>query len=266
MNSELFDLVKQIHNPTLVKSHVIQWGAPIPSFGDWTSAKVATVGINPSDREFVKANGSELAGSERRFHTLKSLAIPDWSHVTAAHVDLMIDTCKEYFKRNPYDNWFKKLDFLLSGTNYSYYFPSYSACHLDLVPYATSCKWGNLSLDERTNLLVHTGDILGHIVNESSIKILLLNGKSVVENFERLAGLRLDKQIVSTWTLPRREALGVSGYGYQGIADQIGRVQLNRSINIIGYNHNIQSSFGVTNEVLFEIKKWITNKINETTI
>lgn len=263
MISELSELVKQIHNPILSQSHVIQWGAPIPSFGDWTSAKIATVGINPSNREFVKPNGIELEGSERRFHTLKSLSLTDWSEASSSHVDLVISTCKEYFKRNPYDGWFKKLDFLLSGTEYSYYFPSYSACHLDLVPYATSCKWGNLSLGEKTSLLIYTGDILGRLINESSILILLLNGKSVVDNFERMADMKLDKQIISSWTLPRKASPGVLGYGYQGHVNQIGRVKLNRSIPVIGYNHNIQSSFGVTNEVLFEIKKWVTNKVDE---
>ncbi|GGC16386.1 MULTISPECIES: hypothetical protein [Dyadobacter] len=263
MIAELSKLVNQIHNPILSESYVIQWGAPIPSFGDWTSAKIATVGINPSNREFVKGSGAELEGSERRFHTLKSLSLTDWSEASSTHLNSIVSTCKEYFKSNPYDSWFKKLDFLLSGTEYSYYFPSYLACHLDLVPYATSCKWGNLSIKEKTNLLSYTGDILGHIINESSILILVLNGKSVVDNFEKLADLKLDRQIISSWTLPRKTSTGVVGYGYQGHVKEIGGVRLNRSIPVIGYNHNIQSSFGVTNEVLIEIKKWIASKVDE---
>src|ERR1019366_5282464 len=45
---------------------VISWGCPVPFFGHLESAQLATVGINPSNREFVGTDGSELAGGDRR--------------------------------------------------------------------------------------------------------------------------------------------------------------------------------------------------------
>jgi hypothetical protein len=43
-------------------SNVIPWACPIPSFGDLTRARVATLGLNPSNREFVDERGNELDG------------------------------------------------------------------------------------------------------------------------------------------------------------------------------------------------------------
>jgi hypothetical protein len=50
---------------------------PILFFGDSFSARVATVGINPSDQEYLGPDGQELQGNARRFHTLSSLGASD---------------------------------------------------------------------------------------------------------------------------------------------------------------------------------------------
>jgi hypothetical protein len=73
-------------SPALVDTNVIKWGAPVPSFGDLSSSFVATVGLNPSNREFVDDSGQELCDSERRFHTLHSLGLSSWSDVDARHL------------------------------------------------------------------------------------------------------------------------------------------------------------------------------------
>ena len=54
---------------------VIGWGCPVPFFGHLESAQLATVGINPSNREFVGIDGNELAGQDRRLPTLDSLGL-----------------------------------------------------------------------------------------------------------------------------------------------------------------------------------------------
>ena len=43
-----------------VDSNVIPWACPIPSFGDFTRARVATLGLNPSNREFVDEKEARL--------------------------------------------------------------------------------------------------------------------------------------------------------------------------------------------------------------
>ena len=94
---------------------------------------VATVGINPSDKEFV--NALEIVGHKRRFHTLKSLGISCWSEADDCHIQHILESCTKYFEcdRNSYDRWFKPLDKIVAGTGASFY--SSDACHLDLVPY-----------------------------------------------------------------------------------------------------------------------------------
>ena len=35
---------------------------------------------------------------------------------------------------------------------------------------------------------------------------------------------------------------------------------MNRDILVLGYNHNIQSSFGVTNEAIRAIRDWVAER------
>ena len=258
MDSEIFDLLDRLESSQLSETSVISWGCPVPSFGDLSSSIIATLGLNPSNLEFVDQDGNELNGHERRFHTLNSLGISTWEEAKEKHVELIARFCKEYFFRNPYDRWFKRLDYIISGTSFSYYFPSGKACHLDLIPYATSTKWGELSSKQKSILLELTGDTLGHLLNSSSIEVLILNGKSVIDNFQSISNIEFIKCKMPSWTLPRKNGEGVSGVSYQGSVTHIGGVKLNRKVKILGYNHNIQSSFGVTKEVQTSIRNWVT--------
>ena len=40
-------------------------------------------------------------------------------------------------------------------------------------------------------------------------------------------------------------------------------VDLGRDVYILGYNHNIQSSYGVTSSVRTSIQEWISHKAKE---
>src|SRR6266849_5010343 len=141
MNTMLSKLVERLGDSTLSEANVIPWSSPVPSFGDVSRSRVATLGLNPSNREFVDALGNELDGPLRRFHTLRSLRLARWSDVSVPQLRLILDSCRAYFFRNPYHTWFGRLDHLISGTRASFYDRAATACHLDLVPYATSCKW-----------------------------------------------------------------------------------------------------------------------------
>ena len=54
---------------------MIPWSCPVPAFGDLLNSFVATLGLNPSNREFVDEEGNELEGAARRLHTLRSLSL-----------------------------------------------------------------------------------------------------------------------------------------------------------------------------------------------
>ena len=53
------------------------------------------------------------------------------------------------------------------------------------------------------------------------------------------------------------------GYAYEGIVDELFDVQFGRSVKVLGFNHNIQSSFGVTNEVQYSIRQWVCNSFEK---
>ncbi len=263
MRDLLRDLLKRIDDGTLSETSVIPWAQPVLSFGDIKNSKVATLGLNPSNREFVSASGAELVGQDRRFQTLDSLGLTRWSEAKDSQIDLMINACTNYFRGNPYDAWFHALETLFSGAGVSYYGMFSSACHLDLVPFATETKWGELSTKNKMQLMEITGDVLAHLVKDSNIEVIILNGKSVIESLQEASNTTLNKQVMPSWSLPRKGSLGVKGVSYTGEISMISGIPLNRKISILGFNHNIQSSFGVTTKVKTGIKDWITQSANE---
>jgi hypothetical protein len=260
VHSALATLIDRMDDPRITRSGVIRWGAPVPSFGDLATSKVATLGLNPSNREFVDEAGKELDGRARRFHTLQSLGIRSWEDANPSHLRLILNSCRNYFLCNPYDRWFKRLDEVVSGTEMSFYGDSNRACHLDLIPYATFHKWTDLTPVQRITLLSSAGDVLALLLRDSPVRVLLLNGASVVEHFERLTGLHLGRREMRDWGLCRRGTRQVRGISYQGVLRHLCGVSLSREVLVLGYNHNIQSSFGVTTRVVDAIRDWVSTE------
>jgi hypothetical protein len=167
----------------------------------------------------------------------------------------ILQACQHYFANNPYDLWFRRLDVLISNTRASYYFGN--AAHLDLVPYATLSKWSTLKSQQRGALLHASGRTLLWLLRESPIRVLILNGASVVSNFQSMFGVDLEKTLMPSWALrPDRETC-VRGYSYTGRIREAAGVSFKRGIMVLGFNHNIQSSFGMTSGVASSIQRWI---------
>lgn len=246
--SHLFDRLDS-HRPK--DDILLRWACPVPYFGWLTSARVATVGINPSNREFVDEVGHELTGAARRLPTLQALGITRWSHATGDDVRKVTRSCERYFETNPYRLWFGVLDRMLSGGGASFF--DGTACHLDLVAFATRIKWGMVGRSTQRHLVEIGRRSMAELVRDSSIQVLVLNGRSVVSEFERFAGTELQPSEVDEWMLPRVSGRAVPGISYEGSVSSIGGIDLDREVKIIGYNHNLQSSFGVTSTVIQHI-------------
>jgi hypothetical protein len=257
MHSALTTLIDRLDSPALSGTEVIGWGAPVPSFGDLSRARVATLGLNPSNREFVDEEGDELRGPQRRFHTLNSLGIRSWTEVDAGHLELILDSCRTYFLGNPYDKWFKKLDQIVSGSGASYYDGSAIACHLDLIPYATARKWTDLAPRQRSLLFDIAADSLALLLKDSPVRLLILNGQSVVDQFEHAEGIRLERREMGQWALQRRGGGNIAGFAYRGQLSSLCGIEVSQPILVLGYNHNIQSSFGITTSVVAAIREWV---------
>jgi hypothetical protein len=263
IHAALTTLIDRLDGPSVSETDVIRWGCPVPSFGDLSSARVATVGLNPSNREFVDELGNELEGPSRRFHTLRSLGIESWADADSRHLRLIIESCHSYFLGNPYDTWFKRMDQIISGANASFYDPSRAACHLDLIPYATARKWTEQTLRQRHLLMAVAADTLGLLLRDSQVRLLILNGRSVVEQFEDIAGIKLEQRRMPSWSLWRQSRPDVAGVGYMGVVEALSGIRLPHQITVLGYNHNIQGSFGVTSKVIRAIRAWIMQSTNE---
>ncbi|MCW1887513.1 hypothetical protein OKA04_22445 [Luteolibacter flavescens] len=263
MKSLIEQLLARIYSEDLKRISVMDWACPVHTFGDLNNASIATVGLNPSNREFVDAAGSELAGSVRRFPTLQSLNLSNWKEASDTDIAKIEAACVNYFSSNPYDLWFKKLNELIRGTGLSYYeWDGGGACHLDLSPYATGRKWTALTPKEKSSLLAVSGDFLGIILRDSNVEALVLNGVSVVKNFEILSGKPLTTSLRPEWSLPRVTGKPVDGYSYTGVIEHLAGIDLGRSIKVYGYNHNIQSSYGITKSVINSIRTWLALSID----
>jgi hypothetical protein len=221
----------------------------VPFFGNIRQSVVATVGINPSNREFVDAQGCALGGADRRLPTLESLRIAHWEEATGAHVREVINSCESYFDRNPYRLWFDVLERMLKVGGYSYYSGD-RACHLDLVAFATRTKWGSLEREAQRVLIMQGRRAMAEMIRDSPVQTLVLNGRSVVNVFESFSDINLTASEIPEWTLPRSVNKGVAGIAYTGSISTIEGVDLDRHVRVFGYNHNLQSSFGVTTNVM----------------
>jgi hypothetical protein len=259
MHEALTTLLNRTENLASSCNSIIKWASPVLAFGDPSSSIVTTVGLNPSNKEFVDDDERELSGSERRFHTLRSLGLKSWSDAEARHAELILDSCCKYFGNVPYDKFFKPLNKVIAGTGTSFYSKLHPACHLDLVPYATAIKWGKLRGPEKKALWEGTKDALGSLLRDSPIRLLILNGPSVVEQFQNVSRIRLEKRSMPAWSLRFKER-EILGSAYVGTSESMAGVQLKHQLLILGYNHFIPGGYGLTSQAASAICDWIAQE------
>jgi len=254
---EVDELLALLGGNTLARLGAIPWASPVVSFGNPLTSKLATIGLNPSNLEFMDASGLPLE-PENRFETLQSLRLTDWTNRAAVEVGKVWWSCEHYFRHRPYDRWFRPLDKVLSGLGVSYYREDASACHLDLVPFATGKKWANLDSHDRSDLIRLGVPSLVRTIKASNVRVLVLNGSGVVKTFEQLIdGRPLLRRRVPKWSLCDGR---VEGYAYSGYVASLRGMKLGRELLVLGFNHNIQSSFGVTNGVVGGISRWVARQ------
>lgn len=242
---------------------IVRWACPVPFFGRIPDATVATVGINPSNREFVGPNGAELDGPDRRLPTLGSLELKNWSRASGGDIRSLTHACLAYFERNPYRLWFDVLERMLNLGGFSYYNGA-RAAHIDLVAYATGTKWGALHPTLRSQLIARGRRNLAETIRDSPVSVLILNGRSVVNEFIVSAQVELTATPVPAWTLPRTTGPGVTGVKYAGLLTSMAGVEFDRPVRVVGFNHNLQSSFGVTKTVVRNIAQEVGETVAQT--
>jgi hypothetical protein len=117
---------------------------PVLFFGDLFTAGVATVGLNPSDQEYLGRGGVELDGAARRFETLTSLGAANRSSLTDEQCNCAIQRMRTYYQPGqPIYGWFRALDRVTRAMGYRY--ETGEVAHLDLAQEATNPTWSKLS-------------------------------------------------------------------------------------------------------------------------
>jgi hypothetical protein len=223
---------------------IVERSTPVLSFGDPLRAEVATLGINPSRLEFCSSAGVLLSGADQRLATTDSLGAAPGQPLTADQARQVVADRNSYFDRNPY-GWFKPLDALLShavGVSYS----ERTACHLDLVQWATDPVWGKLSDPAEAELLLAEGSPhLKLLLSRSNVHLVLLNGAAVIRQVKQ-AGLAHPHEVrqIPVGNTTCRLFVG-EGHG----------------INYVGWSTNLQSSFGVSNG----FKQQLAQEVRELT-
>jgi hypothetical protein len=207
---------------------VVSGSTPVIAFGDYRKATVATLGLNPSLREFIDRDGRELAGGSRRLETLASVGSTDLAGAPIDAIRRVFDACIGYFQRNPYREWFDQLEAVLKPLGASFY--AGSACHLDLVQWATDPTWGKLNDSAKRALAQDDLPFLMEQVRQSNFRLMLLNGRSVVEVFQQ-----------ATNGVPHPTAVQAPNEGnnsryYEG--------RLSSGLQVVGWSINLQSFRG----------------------
>jgi hypothetical protein len=221
---------------------VVPGSTPVVVFGDPARARIATLGINPSRREFTDEQGRMLTGAQRRLATLASLGASRLDRLDDDQVESVAAECGAYFRRQPYRRWFDPLDALIrAGAGASYY--DWTTCHLDLVQWATDPVWGQMTEDRVRRVLMEDGvpHLRAQLAANQQIRLVLCNGRQVIDQV-RAAGLAslAETGVIRSGT--------VTCYLYE--AEHGDRRWL-------GWSANLQSGRGISTALKEELSAWL---------
>ena len=189
-------------------------GGSVPAVaeGHFTFARAATVGINPHGsvenvptpgyniQSLFRKDGSACAGTKD-----EGCLTLDRDDLDEQFLNRVWEEKTRYFERNTH-RYFTMLKTILNACGVTYG-GKYGAdrpdlaCSLDLVQWPTDPLWSKLprecSADAQSKLLSDGAAFFEKILRENeNIELLLGNGKTVVEQFERTFKVRFDKRKV----------------------------------------------------------------------
>lgn len=183
-------------------AHTVAGALPVLFFGDLFAAEIATVGLNPSDHEYVDQSGVELTGTQRRFETLTSLGAVSRAALTDDQCARAIETMRTYYQREDrIYAWFRGLFRVVEAMDYSY--RAGQVAHLEIVQEATRPAWAELerlaALETKT-LFASDRQFLRWQLRNFPVRAVVCNGRTV---FDEARGLVDRGRIVSSGELGR---------------------------------------------------------------
>ncbi|WP_341250050.1 hypothetical protein [Euzebya pacifica] len=210
---------------------VIPGCPPVVAFGRVDVARVATLGLNPSKVEYLDTSGALLQDDKARLPTLAAAGAERLRGLTDDQVTTVRDRQLRYFDRRPYRRWFDQLDRVITGAfDVSYY--DGSACHLDLVQWATAPTWSSLGKEARCALLAEGRHWLEQLLARDGLDVVVVNGRSVIDAVVAMGLVELNEVAVIPMGHTTCRIFAAKHSGQQWI----------------GWSTNLQSSLGVTTE------------------
>jgi hypothetical protein len=221
---------------------------PVLFFGDLFTARVATVGLNPSHQEYLDRRGNELCGELRRFETLNSLRAPDRVSLSAEQGERAIATMRTYFQPGkPVYSWFRSLDRVARGFGLRYDLGE--AAHLDLVQEATKPTWSGLPAQELAQLRAADQPFLRWQLETFPLEVVICNGRSVFAAVQTLT----NAQIVQFGKLARVT-------WYVALSELPGRV-----MGVVGWNIPLARPAGLDKAGHVELGRLLSDRFHEAT-
>jgi len=231
---------------------LVPQSTPVVSFGYPNKAIVATLGINPSSNEFQigKGNKNLLALGSKRLVDTQVLGLEAPKQLNKQQAIEVIKGCYSYFSPEGKPlKWFDPLQLHVLdpiGASYS----SGTACHLDLVQWATDPVWQNKKMGKNSKklLLQNDKEFLKFQLSNYDFQYIFLNGSTVISQVKKLGIVKL-------------EPVGEVRFNRSGTMSQILKGSLG-SKTIIGWGLNV--GYGATlKEGLEDLQNWITLNINK---
>lgn len=180
---------------------------PVPFFGDYNQATVATLSLNPSSEEFYsnygRGNSAPLKGDSKRFvHLSEDLGLDSNFYRMGGRLDDQSAKDKihksliEYFsgpKSNWNGDWFRFSEIAINrGLDASYFDQNFKrkAFHLDLSPWVTR-QWRQLG-ETQNDLLRENSPFLVKFLSQSNLEHLVVLGQSTLDSLEKVEGVDIN--------------------------------------------------------------------------
>ncbi len=217
------ELAERIRRPIPPDCSVVPGSLPVVAQGDPTTARVATLTVNPSKLEFTTPKGTWLPPQYRRVESLRSLGVEDAAVLTDEKVSAVAHRCHGYFTGNPNRPAFAALEQLLTAVGLGSYYDG-TACHLHLVQWATNPVWSGLTPAVRAQLVVTDAEFLRWQLRAAAVQRVLVNGANTWDWLVRagmIGGFDVEaleyhntKGRVKTMAVCRAESDGVRWQGW----------------------------------------------------
>jgi hypothetical protein len=229
---------------------ILTKAVPIPYFGNYKKAKICTIGINPSNKEFYSGHPCSglTASDSKRIEKILFYYIHYFDDVTKG--DEIGKQYQKYFgsSQKIQSNWFNKFGDLFDELHKNHAKPQYSykalktnrlvyesnCVHIDLAQWATNKKWRNLSaLVQAEHLLDNASTFrkllkCGTLLRVAPFEVIFLDGITAVLEFYRMSGVQLDTRH-TTYTTTKGAAVGLDIYH--------GKY---RNAKVVGWNRPLQ--------------------------